>query len=96
MGTIDAHLVALDAKSGGVLWNIEVADPKLGYSITEAPLVVKDKVILGPAGGEYGIQGFVAAYAVRPMIYFFFLKPAASPDHYSGSINLFIYFSNSF
>jgi alcohol dehydrogenase (cytochrome c) len=64
MGTIDAHLVALDAKSGGVLWNIEVADPKLGYSITEAPLVVKDKVILGPAGGEYGIQGFVAAYDV--------------------------------
>ncbi len=64
MGTIDAHLVALDAKSGRVVWNIEVADPKLGYSITEAPLVVKDKVILGPAGGEYGISGFIAAYDV--------------------------------
>ncbi len=64
MGTIDAHLVALDAKNGRVVWNIEVADPKLGYSITEAPLVVKDKVILGPAGGEYGISGFIAAYDV--------------------------------
>ena len=57
-------VVALDAKNGRVLWNIEVADPKLGYSITEAPLVVKDKVILGPAGGEYGIRGFFAAYDV--------------------------------
>jgi alcohol dehydrogenase (cytochrome c) len=62
MGTIDSHLLALDAKNGRVLWNIELADPKLGYSVTEAPLVVKDKVILGPAGGEYGIRGFIAAY----------------------------------
>jgi glucose dehydrogenase len=51
MGTIDAHLVALDAKNGRVLWDIQVADPKLGYSITQAPLVVKDKVVVGPAGG---------------------------------------------
>ncbi len=64
MGTVDGHLVALDATSGRVVWNIEIADPKLGYSITEAPLVVKDKVIVGPAGGEYGIRGFIAAYNV--------------------------------
>lgn len=64
MGTLDGHLVALDATSGRVVWNVEVADPKLGYSITEAPLVVKDKVIVGPAGGEYGIRGFIAAYDV--------------------------------
>jgi alcohol dehydrogenase (cytochrome c) len=64
MGTIDAHLVALDAKNGRVRWNTQVADPRLGYSITEAPLVVKDKVVLGPAGGEYGIRGFFAAYDV--------------------------------
>jgi alcohol dehydrogenase (cytochrome c) len=62
LGTVDAHLLALDAKNGRVLWNTEVADPKLGYSITEAPLVIKDKVVLGPAGGEYGIRGFFAAY----------------------------------
>ena len=64
MGTLDGHLVALDATSGRVVWNVEIADPKLGYSITEAPLVIKDKVIVGPAGGEYGIRGFIAAYDV--------------------------------
>ena len=43
------------------MWNIEVGDPKLGYAMTHAPLVVKDKVIVGVAGGEYGIRGFIAA-----------------------------------
>ena len=62
MGTIDAHLIALNAKTGAVLWNKEIAKPELGYSITHAPLVVKDKVIIGTAGGEYGIRGFIAAY----------------------------------
>jgi alcohol dehydrogenase (cytochrome c) len=62
MGTIDGRLIALDAKSGRPLWNIEVGDPKLGYAITHAPLIVKDKVIVGVAGGEYGIRGFIAAY----------------------------------
>ena len=62
MGTIDAHLIAIDAKSGRPLWNITVARAKSGYSITHAPLVVKDKVIVGTAGGEYGIRGFLAAY----------------------------------
>ena len=65
LGTLDARLIALDAKNGKVLWDTQVADPKLGYSITEAPLVVKDKVILGPAGGEYGIRGFFAAWDVK-------------------------------
>jgi alcohol dehydrogenase (cytochrome c) len=62
MGTIDARLIAVDAKNGRPLWNVEVGDPKLGYSVTHAPLVVKDKVIVGVAGGEYGIRGFIAAY----------------------------------
>jgi alcohol dehydrogenase (cytochrome c) len=62
MGTLDAHLVAIDAKNGKPLWNILVADDKLAYSITLAPLVVKDKVIVGVGGAEYGIRGFVAAY----------------------------------
>jgi len=62
MGTLDAHLVALDAKNGKPLWNVLVADDKLAYSITLAPLVVKDKVIVGVGGAEYGIRGFVAAY----------------------------------
>ena len=62
MGTLDAHLVALDAKSGAVLWDKEVADPAFGYSITHAPLIVGDNVIVGVSGGEYGIRGHVTAY----------------------------------
>ena len=62
MGTLDARLIAIDATSGRPLWNVEVADAALAYSITMAPLVVKDKVIVGVGGGEYGIRGFVAAY----------------------------------
>jgi alcohol dehydrogenase (cytochrome c) len=62
MTTIDAHLVALDMRTGGVLYDIELADHRLGYSATVAPLIVKDKVILGIAGAEYGIRGFIDAY----------------------------------
>lgn len=65
MGTIDAHVVAVDAKNGRPLWNTSVAKPEAGYAITHAPIVVKDKVIVGVAGGEYGIRGFIAAYDVK-------------------------------
>jgi alcohol dehydrogenase (cytochrome c) len=65
MGTIDAHLIAVDAKNGRPLWNTAVAKPEAGYAITHAPLVVKDKVIVGVAGGEFGIRGFIAAYDVK-------------------------------
>ena len=61
MGTLDAHVIAIDAKSGRALWNIALADVKLAYSITLTPLVVKDKVIVGVGGGEFGIRGFIAA-----------------------------------
>jgi len=62
LGTLDARLVALDSKTGNVLWDVEVGDPNNGYSITGAPLVVKDKVITGVGGGEFGIRGFLDAY----------------------------------
>ena len=65
MGTIDAHLIAVDAKNGRPLWNTAVAKPEAGYAITHAPLVVKDKVIIGVAGGEFGIRGFIAAYDIK-------------------------------
>ena len=65
MGTIDGHLIAVDARNGRPLWDAAVARPEAGYSITHAPLVVKDKVIVGTAGGEYGIRGFLAAYDPR-------------------------------
>jgi alcohol dehydrogenase (cytochrome c) len=65
MGTLDAHLVAIDAKSGQALWKTKVAENSEGYAIAVSPLVVKDKVILGVAGGEYGIRGFIAAFDVQ-------------------------------
>lgn len=62
MGTLDARLVSLDRMTGDVLWDVEVADPSFGYSITHAPLVIDDMVIVGVSGGEYGIRGHVTAY----------------------------------
>ncbi|HUA58076.1 MAG TPA: PQQ-binding-like beta-propeller repeat protein, partial [Verrucomicrobiae bacterium] len=65
LGTLDAHLIALDAKTGHVLWDRTVANYKQGYSITVAPLALKDKVIIGVSGGEYGIRGFLDAYSAE-------------------------------
>jgi alcohol dehydrogenase (cytochrome c) len=62
LGTLDAKLIALDAKTGTVRWETQSADPNTGYSKTAAPLVIGDKVISGIAGGEYGIRGFLDAY----------------------------------
>jgi alcohol dehydrogenase (cytochrome c) len=65
LATEDAHLIALDAKTGHPIWDTTVAKASAGYSMTLAPLVIKDKVIVGVAGGEYGIRGFIAAYNAR-------------------------------
>jgi alcohol dehydrogenase (cytochrome c) len=62
MATIDAELIALDATTGEKVWQRNVADPSLGYAMTLAPLAIDDKIIVGVAGGEYGIRGFIAAY----------------------------------
>ena len=65
LATLDARMIAIDAKTGKEIWNTEAADPKQGYAFTHAPLVVKDKVIAGTAGGEYGVRGFIAAWDVN-------------------------------
>lgn len=65
MGTLDAHLVAIDAKTGKKRWDVEVGDYNVSYSITLAPLVVKDKIIVGVGGAELGIRGFIAAYDAK-------------------------------
>jgi alcohol dehydrogenase (cytochrome c) len=65
MGTLDARLIALDAGTGRKRWDVQVADYRIGYALTLAPLVIRDKVIVGPAGGEMGIRGFVAAYDAK-------------------------------
>ena len=62
MGTLDAKLLALDAKTGKVLWSTQVGDPEAGYSETMAPVAVNGKVLIGTNGGEYGIRGFLKAF----------------------------------
>ena len=60
--TDDAHLLCLDARSGGLRWDVEYADKRKQYGATSAPLVVKDSIIVGTSGGDSGVRGFVAAY----------------------------------
>jgi alcohol dehydrogenase (cytochrome c) len=65
MGTLDAKLVALEAKTGKPLWETQIADPEKGYSETMAPVYVDGKVLIGTNGGEYGIRGFVKAFDAK-------------------------------
>jgi alcohol dehydrogenase (cytochrome c) len=62
MGTLDAHLLAIDADDGKLIWDIGVASPAEGYSITSAPLIAGNSVVIGISGGEFGIRGFLTAY----------------------------------
>ncbi len=76
--TIEDHLIALDKKTGTLLWDTEIADYRKGYSGTAAPIVVKDLVITGTAGAEFGIRGFVDAYeaATGKRVWRFYTVPA--------------------
>jgi alcohol dehydrogenase (cytochrome c) len=62
LGTVDGWLIALDARTGSILWKVEVGKAAAGFSITSAPLVVKDMIITGVGGGEYGVRGYLDAY----------------------------------
>lgn len=62
LGTLDTHLVALDARSGSVQWDVAVDDYKKGFSITHAPLAIDGKIIVGVTAGECALEGFVDAY----------------------------------
>ncbi len=62
MGTLDAKLIALDARDGKLVWETQIEDPEKGYSETMSPTVVDGKVLIGTNGGEYGIRGFVKAF----------------------------------
>ena len=62
METDNAHLLCLDARSGHLVWDVAYTDGNRNYGATSAPLVIKDKVIVGTSGGDDGIRGFVAAY----------------------------------
>ena len=62
LGTLDAHVIALDAKTGAVVWDVAAADYRTGHSFTVAPLAVKNLIVIGISGGEYGVRGFIDAY----------------------------------
>ncbi len=62
VGTLDAHLVSLDAATGALRWDVEVADNAAGFSLTLAPLALEGKIIVGVSGAEAGVRGFVDAY----------------------------------
>jgi len=88
LGTLDARLIALEARTGRVRWERTVASYKEGYSITSAPLVVEDKVLVGIAGGEYGIRGFLDCYdaLTGDHLWRFFTIPApGEPGHETWS-----------
>jgi alcohol dehydrogenase (cytochrome c) len=61
-GSLDAKLIAVDARTGRVRWETQIANPNEGYSVTGAPLIAKGLVILGVSGGEFGARGFISAY----------------------------------
>ena len=63
VATFDAHLLALDAATGAKIWDVEVADWRQGYSMTGAPLAIDDRIVVGIAGGDFGIPGFLTAYS---------------------------------
>lgn len=63
LGQIDAKLMALDQKTGKVLWTVQTGDPKVGYSLTAAPLYFEGMVITGNAGGDLGTRGWVRAFS---------------------------------
>jgi alcohol dehydrogenase (cytochrome c) len=65
LGTLDGFLVALDRVTGRVRWSSQVTDMRQSYSITVAPLAVKDKVVIGVSGGEFGIRGLLDAYDAK-------------------------------
>jgi alcohol dehydrogenase (cytochrome c) len=86
VATLDDSLIALDARSGRVLWEQRIADTMDGYTMTGAPLVLDNKVIVGISGGEMGIRGFIAAYDARdghPLWRFDTIPGPGQPGHES-------------
>jgi alcohol dehydrogenase (cytochrome c) len=84
MAAVDAHLIAIDAKTGTQIWDTKVAETTSGYTMTIAPMVVHDKVIIGVAGGEYGIRGFIAAYDAHYGKEAWRFYTTAAPDELGG------------
>ncbi len=85
MTTIDAHLLSLDMKTGAVIYDVKLEDYNVGYSATVAPLVIKDKVIIGIAGAEYGIRGFIEAFDAETGKKLWRFHTVAGPEEFGGN-----------
>ena len=86
LGTLDGRLIALDAKNGTVIWETMTVDNFKAYSITGAPRIIKDKVIIGNGGADFGVRGYVSAYDVNngEMIWRFFTVPGNPEDGFEN------------
>lgn len=85
-GTIDGRLIAVDAATGELAWEVQTTDPLKPYSITGAPRVVKDKVIIGNSGAEFGVRGYVTAYdaATGEESWRFYIVPGNPADGFES------------
>jgi len=85
VGTVDGRLIGLDARTGKVAWSVQTTDPSKPYTITGAPRVIKDKVLIGNGGAEYGVRGYVTAYdtATGKQVWRFYTtpNPKGEPDN---------------
>jgi len=77
VATLDGRLIALDARTGKRVWSVLTVDPKLSYTITGAPLAARGRIIIGNAGAEYGVRGYVSAYdaATGRLLWRFYTVP---------------------
>ena len=85
-GTIDGRLIAVDAATGELSWQVQTTDPQKPYSITGAPRVVKDKVVIGNGGAEFGVRGYVTAYdaATGEQAWRFYIVPGNPADGFES------------
>jgi quinohemoprotein ethanol dehydrogenase len=88
VGTLDGRLEALDAASGAVLWSVQTTPTDKPYSITGAPRIVDGKVIIGNGGGEFGVRGYVSAYAADSgeMLWRFYTVPGNPADGFESPV----------
>ena len=85
-GTLDGRLIALDAASGALDWEVQTTDRSKAYTITGAPRIIKDKVIIGNGGAEYGVRGYITAYdtATGAQLWRFYTVPGNPADGFES------------
>lgn len=89
LAALDGRLIALDARSGRVRWSTQTVDPRQMYTITGAPRVFRDKVVIGNAGAEFGVRGYVSAYdaGTGRMLWRFYTAPGDPAHPADGAVS---------